>query len=66
MIRKFGGTYEPICDGCGEELPEEYDFGDALDAIKAEGWKSVPPEQGNGCTWEHYCPECQARWMFND
>lgn len=56
-IEKIGGGYVPTCDFCGEELPEEYDFYDAVDAKKAAGWKSVKDKFGE---WADACPDCAA------
>ena len=54
-IERFGGIYTPTCDVCGEELPGEFDFYDAVDAKKLAGWKS---RKLMDC-WEDVCPECQ-------
>jgi hypothetical protein len=55
-IEKFANTFTPTCDICGEELPEEFDFYDAVDAKKRAGWKSQKDENGE---WEDVCPACQ-------
>lgn len=49
--------YIPTCDGCGTQLPEEYDFYDAVDAKKVAGWKSVR----HGKEWSDLCPECAEK-----
>ena len=36
-IERLGGAYIPVCDCCGEELATEYDFYDALAAVRAAG-----------------------------
>lgn len=33
-IECYGDTYTPQCDICGEELPREYEYYDAVEAIK--------------------------------
>ncbi|MDL2273424.1 hypothetical protein LJC34_02615 [Oscillospiraceae bacterium OttesenSCG-928-G22] len=55
-IERFADTYIAACDGCGEELPPEYDFYDAVDAKKAAGWKSVK----EGSEWFDLCPNCHS------
>jgi len=54
-IERFGDIYTPTCDLCGEELPGEFDFYDAVEAKKTEGWKS---RKING-EWQDICCECQ-------
>ena len=54
-IERFGGLYTPTCDICGEELPGEDDFYDAVNAKKRAGWIS---KKENG-EWVDICPECQ-------
>lgn len=54
-IERFGNIYTPTCDRCGAELPGEFDFYDAVNAKKREGWKS---RKTNG-EWEDICPDCQ-------
>lgn len=49
--------YIPTCDGCGAQLPEEYDFYDAVDAKKVAGWKSIR----HGKEWSDLCPECAEK-----
>ena len=56
-IEKIGGSYIPTCDFCGVELPEEYDFYEAVYAKKAAGWKSVGD---NFIGWSDACPDCAA------
>lgn len=48
-------TYIPICDCCGIELDEEYTFNDAVDAMKADGWKIIKKDG----EWQNICPDCQ-------
>lgn len=55
-IERFDGIYTPTCDYCGKELPDEFDFYDAVDAKKRAGWHSVKDELG----WSDYCDECWA------
>ena len=41
MISKFEGMYTLTCDICGDEYPETFfDFYDAVEAKKENGWKS--------------------------
>jgi len=41
-----------ICDICGEEAPDSFDFfNQAVEYKKENGWKSQ--------YWEDICPECQ-------
>lgn len=49
--------YTPTCDGCGTQLPEEYDFYDAVAEKKAAGWKSVK----HGKEWSDLCPDCAEK-----
>lgn len=63
MIDQKGATYTPICDGCGAELPEEWEFDDALNAMRAAGWRPIPPELAHDY-WGHYCPACAAASDF--
>ena len=53
-IERNGDTYTPTCDYCGDELPAEWDFYDAVNAKKEAGWKIVK----DGADWHDYCPEC--------
>jgi len=55
-IEKLGAVYSPVCDHCGEELPAEFDFYDAVAAKKIAGWKS----RRIGDEWEDICTDCQA------
>lgn len=55
-LERFGDIYTPTCDICGEELPGEFDFNDAVRAKKAEGWQSKKDKYGD---WEDICTECQ-------
>ena len=55
MIDKSYGTYRVVCDSCGIELDETYDyFDDAVFSMKAEGWRSVNVSG----VWQNYCPKC--------
>ena len=51
-----GTTYTPTCDICGDTLPLEYEYEDAVSAIKKAGWVTL---KVNG-DWENYCPDCDA------
>ena len=60
MIDKIHGEYYVYCDACGAMIDEPFDdFQDALDGMKAEGWKTVDI----GGVWCNYCPECAAKQM---
>ncbi len=54
-IARFRGYFTPICDICGEELPAETSFLDAVSAKKAAGWKT---QWVDGC-YEDTCRTCQ-------
>lgn len=54
-IDNFQGMYTPTCDICHAELPAEFDFYDAVNAKKREGWKSRKVDG----QWEDICPDCQ-------
>lgn len=57
MILKFYGRYYiPVCDCCEKYLDREWDFEDAVGAIRAAGWSS----RKEGDTWVNYCEECSA------
>lgn len=68
MILKFYGRYYvPVCNCCEKELEREWDFEDAIDAIRAAGWTSKKV----GGSWMNYCRECSeemnsARSEFDD
>ena len=55
-IVKNGKSYTATCDICGEELPAEFDFYDAVNSKKENGWKSQK-YQGE---WQDVCPACQG------
>lgn len=56
MICKIGDRYILVCDICGTEDDETfYDFYDAVEHKKVNGWKS----QKYRDEWEDVCPECQ-------
>jgi len=55
MICKIGDRYILVCDICGTEDDETfYDFYDAVEHKKVNGWKS----QKHKGEWEDVCPEC--------
>lgn len=55
MIDRFENMYTLTCDICGEEYPETFfDFYDAVQAKKDNGWKS---RKING-EWADICDEC--------
>ena len=53
MIDKRGRYYYPVCDGCSEELRECDSWGEAVDAMQAEGWAYDRTLETN------LCPTCQ-------
>lgn len=53
-IERFRDGFMPTCDICGNELPPEDTFQDAVDAKKEAGWKS---RKANG-EWEDVCDDC--------
>lgn len=55
MIEKRFGYYKPVCDICGESLPEESEFLEAVASMKHEGWQFKKIDG----TYEHYCPDCK-------
>ena len=56
MIDKSCGTYDLICDICGECAAESFDdFYDAVEAKKELGWIS---RKING-EWNDICPGCR-------
>jgi hypothetical protein len=63
-IERFGDIFSLTCDICGEDHPETfYDFGDAVQAKKDDGWKSRRDK--DGC-WEDVCPDCQENEAGKD
>lgn len=61
MIVKRRHQHFAQCDGCGAELPPEYDYFDAVAAMKREGWAFVRGQNANNPTWYNFCPTCRAR-----
>jgi len=55
-IERYSGLFFPTCDICGEELPGEFHFADAVQAKKDAGWLSEKNKDGE---WEDTCPACQ-------
>jgi hypothetical protein len=54
-IDKSCGFFTLTCDNCGEELNESFfEFHEAVDAKKENGWKS---RKVNG-KWEDWCDVC--------
>lgn len=53
-IEKFAGLYTPTCDICGNELTAEFDFYDAVEAKKNNGWKSRKVDG----EWIDVCTDC--------
>jgi len=60
---EYNDTFTPVCDGCGAELPEEWEFLDAVNAMKANGWRMEPPAEIFD-SWTHLCPACAGRCDF--
>ena len=55
MIDKSCGFYSLTCDVCEEETNEEFfEFSEAVDYKKSEGWKS----QKKNSEWQDVCPDC--------
>ncbi len=55
-IENNGGTYDLICDVCGDCADESFEnFHDAVNGKKEHGWKS---QKRNG-DWEDVCEICQ-------
>lgn len=57
-IERDGAFLNPTCDVCGDTLPGEFEFQDAVNAKKDAGWKSQKQPDG---TWMDLCPECQDK-----
>ena len=53
-------VFIPVCDGCIDELDEEYDFQDAVNAAKNAGWKS---KRVYG-VWMDLCDDCLEAYGF--
>ncbi len=58
MIDREFGEYYATCDTCGMIDGPFFEFQDAVDGMKASGWKSI--KIGND--WENLCPECAASY----
>ena len=56
-IENHFGMYRAICDICGEELPPGYDFQDAVESKKSEGWKTCKV----GEDFQDICCDCQCQ-----
>jgi hypothetical protein len=55
-IEKSIGTFDLICDSCGESPNENFDdFMEAVEYKKDNGWRSH--KNGDG-EWEDLCPDC--------
>jgi hypothetical protein len=54
-IVRTNKKYVPTCDICGDTLPAELDYYDAVYNKREEGWKS---NQRNG-EWIDICCNCQ-------
>ena len=54
MINKlYKGTYEVICDNCGEGFECDTWEG-VLESMRLEGWRKKLIDS----TWVHFCSEC--------
>ena len=59
--RRYGAKFAVVCDVCGDSLPEEYTFEDAVQSRKYEGWRVVrEPRTGQ---WYDACPDCYPKLM---
>lgn len=47
------------CDGCDAELPTEYEYMDAVAAMKRAGWGTVASR--SSAEWFNFCPVCNAK-----
>jgi len=54
-IENYYGAFRPVCDTCGETLPPDADFEEAVIAIKEAGWDS---EFIDG-EWMNACEDCK-------
>ncbi len=55
-IERAYSYYSAVCDRCGNRLPGEETFMDAVRSKKRNGWKSRKLDAGE---WEDICPDCQ-------
>jgi len=55
MILKEYRKYTAYCDSCGDYLPPCDTWGEAIEAMRDEGWHSIPTRNDE---WENYCPHC--------
>jgi hypothetical protein len=60
MIVKRRYKFTAICDGCGTELAPEYDYLDAVSAMKQQGWL-IARQNCMSPEWYHFCPVCRER-----
>lgn len=59
MLDKELGEFVVACDRCSKELLlGTDDFHDAMDVMKAQGWRAYK-EDGD---WWHKCKECVKEW----
>ena len=61
-IERHGPYYTAVCDICGDRLPGEETFMDAVRSKKPAGWRSRKDKYGD---WEDICPECQREERDN-
>lgn len=57
-IVRDGPFFDATCDICGDSLPGEFEFSDAVQAKKDAGWRSQKLSDGS---WQDVCPECQNK-----
>ena len=57
-IERRGRVHVPVCDMCGDELPQEEDWEDARLAMKEAHWKNVKIGEN---MWENWCDKCQRQ-----
>ena len=63
MIDKAYGRFELTCDVCGDGPEEAFDsFQDAVDHMRAEGWRST---RSCGEVWINHCKECVEATEMN-
>ena len=61
-VAKVFGIFTPICDCCGDELADEFDYFDAIDAMRTAGWCSEETDFG----WDNYCEDCSTGHDFDN
>ncbi len=54
MLDRDGDLVTFRCDECGESEVEGFSFEEALEEMKASGWRI----EKVGSDWRHTCPDC--------